>query len=490
MHRTDFPVPLTLSGEPTHADRPALTQQLESLLARWEEAREEGRDLRPEELCGLCPEMVEALRRRIAALGAPPLPETSLPPAAHPGRLSVPGYEILEELGKGGMGIVYKARQVQLKRLVALKMVRAGAWAGRHDQARFRIEAEAVAALQHANVVQIHEVGEHQGCPYMALEYVEGGSLAQRSVKPLPLRQAAQLVRDLARTMYAAHQRGIVHRDLKPANVLLTADGVPKITDFGLAKYVQQGEALAQTQSGVVLGTPSYMAPEQAAGKNSEVGPAADVYALGAILYELLTGRPPFQGATVLQTLHQVQSDEPVPPGRLQPRVPRDLEIICLKCLQKEPGRRYASADALAEDLRRFLTWEPITARPVGRAERLWRWCRLQPGRAVAVGLGLLGLAALAGVSLLALHLYQQQRHTREALARAEKDRGRLALEHGRRLCEQGDARGLLWLAKGLEWTRGDDELQKQLKEALARGCPCSGAGCPGRAVPDRIPQR
>jgi WD40 repeat protein len=301
------------------------------------------------------------------------------------------GYEILDELGRGGMGVVYKARQVQLQRVVALKMILAGSHAGTADLARFRTEAQAIARLQHANIVQIHEVGVHEGKPYFSLEFCGGGSLAQKiNGTPLAPKEAARLVETLARGMDAAHQKNIIHRDLKPANVLLLEDGTPKITDFGLAKKLDD---VGQTQSGAIMGTPSYMAPEQAGGKSTELGPAADIYALGAILYELLTGRPPFKASTPFDTILQVMTDDPVPPTQLQSKTPKDLETICLKCLQKEPGKRYADATALAEDLRRFQAGEPIQARPVGSWERTWRWCRRNPllaGSVTAVALSLL----------------------------------------------------------------------------------------------------
>jgi tetratricopeptide (TPR) repeat protein len=316
------------------------------------------------------------------------------PPVAAPGELpAVPGYEVLGELGRGGMGVVYQARHLSLQRVVALKMILSGGHAGPEELARFRAEAEAQARLQHPNIVQIYEVGEAGGRPYVALEYVDGGSLAQRLAgTPQPARPAAQLVETLARAVHHAHQCGLIHRDLKPANVLVTADGTPKVTDFGLAKRLDVGAG--PTRTGDVLGTPSYMAPEQAAGRGKEIAPATDVYALGAILYELLTGRPPFLAETPLETLVQVQSQEPVPPRRLQPKTPRDLETICLKCLQKEPRKRYADAEALADDLGRFLADRPIQARPVGQAGRLWRWCRRKP--AVAA----LGAALLLGVAV------------------------------------------------------------------------------------------
>jgi WD40 repeat protein len=310
---------------------------------------------------------------------------------------AVPGYEILGELGRGGMGVVYRARQIALNRTVALKMILAGGHAGAADLRRFRAEAEALAGLQHPNVVQVHEVGEHDGLAYFSLELCPGGSLAQRlKGTPLAPPEAARLVETLARAVHAAHQKGVVHRDLSPGNVLFAADGAPKVSDFGLAKRL---DGATRTASGAVMGTPSYMAPEQAAGRSKEVGPAADVYALGAILYECLTGRPPFKAASALDTLLQVLGDEPVAPRSLNARVPLDAETICLKCLHKEPARRYASALALAEDLRRFLAGEPIAARPVGAFERCRRWARRNPVVAALAAAVVLVLAAGVGVS-------------------------------------------------------------------------------------------
>ena len=240
--------------------------------------------------------------------------------------------------------------------------------------------------MKHPHIVPIYEIGEQGQLPYLALEFVEGGSLAQAmAVRPLAPDQAAGMVETLARAMDYVHQRGVVHRDLKPANVLLTAEGVPKITDFGLAKWLDTPSG-QQTQSGAVLGTPSYMAPEQARGQARLVGPATDVYALGAILYEMLTGRPPFHAATSQETVQQLLTEEPLPPSRLQPRVPRDLETICLKCLQKEPARRYAGAGALADDLRCFLDRKPIRARPTPSWERVAKWTRRRPAVAMLIG--------------------------------------------------------------------------------------------------------
>jgi len=337
-------------------------------------------------------------------------------PAEPVSTASPAGYEILGELGRGGMGVVYKARHLTLKRTVALKMVLTGSHAGAQELARFKSEAEAVARLQHPNIVQIFEVGEHNGLPFCALEYVEGGSLAHKvDGQPLPPSVAAGLVRTLAEAMHLAHSRNVIHRDLKPANVLLTADGVPKVTDFGLARQMDSDSG--QTQTGAVMGTPSYMAPEQASGQTHAAGPAADVYALGAILYACLTGQPPFKGASPLETMDMVRSREPEPPSRRQPRVPRDLETICLKCLAKEPEKRYASALELAEDLRRFQNGEPIHARPVGRLERTWRWCRRNPSMAaMAAVVVLLGLGGLGGI----LWQWRQAEEARgEAVAKA-----------------------------------------------------------------------
>ncbi|HZY87801.1 MAG TPA: serine/threonine-protein kinase [Gemmataceae bacterium] len=332
----------------------------------------------------------------------------------------VPDHEVVGVLGRGAMGVVYKARQVSLKRTVALKMVLPGRGAGEEELARFHTEAEAVARLQHPNVVQIFTVGLAEDGPYFTMELVEGGTLAARAAgTPWPPRTAAELVQTIARAMHHAHGRGILHRDLKPGNVLLTADGTPKITDFGLAKLFADPGA-GQTRSDALLGTPSYMAPEQAEAR-PDVGPAADTYALGAILYELLTGRPPFKGDTPLETLRQVTQTEPVPVLRLQPKVPRDLETICLKCLQKQPGKRYASAEALADDLGRLLAGVPIRGRPAGVGERAVKWARRQPALAALVALAALTLLGLAGAGW--WYAARESRHALEQSAlRGEAD--------------------------------------------------------------------
>jgi WD40 repeat protein len=348
--------------------------------------------------------------------------------------LAPPGYEVLGELGHGGMGVVYQARQVNADRLVALKMIRAGGHARPDELTRFRTEAEAIARLQHPHVVQVFEVGEYNGLPFFSLEFCPGGSLDKKLAgTPLPPQEATSLVEKVARGVQAAHEAQVLHRDLKPSNVLLAADGTPKVTDFGLAKKL---DAHGVTLPGVVMGTPSYMAPEQASGKGEELGPAADVYALGAILYECLTGRPPFRAATVLDTLRQVVSEEPVPPGQLNAQVPRDLETICLKCLQKEAAKRYASAAALADDLGRFRRGEPIIARPVGPVERAAKWVRRNPWVA-ALSTAVL-LVLVAGLTVFAWQygqtVEQKQRAENESLKNGElaNKNGELAIEEGK----------------------------------------------------------
>src|SRR5262245_57872303 len=372
----------------------SVEEQLEDLLLRWEELRDQGQTVTPEELCRDCPELLDELRRRVRVLlalepvldAAKTSPADTGPPASNrtvveglpppPPRLAaVPGYEILAELGRGGMGVVYKARQTGLGRVVALKMILAGALASPLERHRFRTEAEAIARLQHPNIVAVYETGEHEGRLFLSLEFCPGGSMAGRLAgAPLEPRQAAELVEQLARGVASAHAAGVIHRDLKPANVLLAegerprvsgpverpdrrADAaplaalLPKITDFGLARKLdQQGH----TATGAVMGTPSYLAPEQASGDRKQGGTAADVYALGAVLYECLTGRPPFAAATAFDTLTLVRTQEPVPPRSLQPKLPRDLETICLMCLRKDPAKRYQSAAGLADDLGRF----------------------------------------------------------------------------------------------------------------------------------------
>ncbi len=372
---------------------------------------------------------------------------------------SIPGSEILSELGRGGMGVVYKARQISLNRLCALKILLPRSHQCAESRARFLAEAGTIARLRHPNIVQIYGLGDHDGRPYFEMEYIEGGSLARRlDGTPWPPEPAARLVAVLACAIGDAHRQGIVHRDLKPANVLLADAETPKIVDFGLAKTLDADSGL--TQSGVFVGTPSYAPPEQVEGLVGTVGPAADIYALGAIFYHLLTGRPPFQAATVLGTLEQVKTAEPVPPSRLQPGLSRDAETICLKCLRKDPRQRYADAEDLAEDLERFLTGRAIQARPTGAAEHLHKWMRRRPAVALLS-------AAVVAVTVLGFTLVSWQWRRAEVKAAAASVAGEraqaarlvafdnqaeLSFHQALALCEQGEVgRGLLWLARSLE---------------------------------------
>ncbi len=328
-------------------------------------------------------------------------------------------YEVLEEVGRGGMGIVFKARQVDLNRIVALKIIRSPL-ATREELSRFRQEAVAAAQLEHPNIVTVHEISQHLGFPYLSFEFVSGGNLAERvAERPINANDAASFVQTLARAVAYAHGQGVVHRDLKPANILLTDDRQPKIADFGLAKLLTdlaeaEGGPSTLTQTGAVLGTPCYMSPEQVGGKPETVGPATDIYALGAILYEMLTGRPPFQGESTIETLEQIRHHEPTPPHRLRPRLRRDYDTICLKCLEKDPGRRYPSATALADDLARALAGRPIVARPVRFPERAAKWLYRQPAIAALIaGVIVVALAGATGVVL-------QWRRAEEGWRRAE----------------------------------------------------------------------
>ena len=308
---------------------------------------------------------------------------------------TVTGYDLLGELGRGGMGVVYKARHRKLNRTVALKMILDGLHASGEDMRRFQLEAEAVAKLQHPNIVEIYDVSEHEGRPYIALEFADGGTLDDKIAgKPQDAQDSAELVESLAGAMQLAHENDIIHRDLKPANILLTSEGIPRITDFGLAKRMDDDST--QTRSGSLLGTPSYMAPEQAGGKSDLIGPPADIYALGAILYHMLTGRPPFQAASLMDTIKQVLAEEPVAPRKMNPALAVDLETICLKCLEKDIHRRYETAAELGQDLNRFLAGEPILARPVSMVERSWKWAKRRP--AVA---GMISVSATALLVLL-----------------------------------------------------------------------------------------
>jgi serine/threonine-protein kinase len=425
----------------------------------------------PEEVCDTCPELLPEVRRRWrqmrlvdaelealfptpgthrdVAFKSPADIGTSLP--------RIPGYDVEAVLGFGGMGVVYRARHLRLNRRVALKMLVAGVYAGPHERARLQREAEAVASLHHSNIIQVHDVGDHEGRPYFTMELVEGGSLAHKLAgTPQPARAAAALAATLAGAMQVAHQGGIVHRDLKPANILLTADGIPKIADFGLARHLDGGPAL--TLSGARLGTPSYMAPEQVIGKPGAVGPAADIYALGALLYEMLTGRPPFRGETAMDTERQVVREDPVSPSRLNGKVPRDLETICLKCLHKAPQRRYPAAAALAEDLERFQRGLPVAARPAGLPQRTAKWVRRHPTAVVMAAAGLLLAALAVGGSL---WFAVQQAHRRDAVEADLRDLVRL--QEGARWAE---ARAALKRAEAQLDGGGPDDLRGRLGRA------------------------
>ena len=450
------------------------------VFALLEEILDSGKT--PEEVCSTYPDLLPEVRRRwqefclidgqIAEL-LPGLRSGSRAATAPPGAglPQIPGYDVEAVLGHGGMGVVFKARQLRLNRTVALKMALTGAFAGPHERERFQREAEAVAALRHANVVQIHDVGEADGRPYFSMEYVEGGSLAENlDGTPRPARDAAMLVATLARAVQAAHTSGVVHRDLKPGNVLLTVDGIPKISDFGLARKLSGDARL--TQTGAAVGTPSYMAPEQARGRPDAIGPAVDIYALGAILYELLTGRPPFRGATPADTVQLLLDHDAVRPSRLNGKLPADLETICLKCLHKEPQWRYVTAGALADDLDRFHRGEAIAARPEGALGRLIRSVRRRPALSAAVAVSVVLALVLAGGGLWLLsdraatvraaevdlaEMVQSLRDSAWARAAAARDRAKGRLRDGgpnrlRQLVDQG--RHDLDLASGLDAIR------------------------------------
>ncbi|MBX3745078.1 MAG: protein kinase [Verrucomicrobiae bacterium] len=371
-------------------------------------------------------------------------------------------YELVEEIGRGAMGVVYRARQVRLDRWVAVKLLLVGRFASPESARRFEREAQASGRLQHPNIVPTHDYGVCEGQPYISMDWIQGVNLSELiHNRPLAPRRAARQVMALARAVGYAHGQGILHRDLKPSNVVIDAQDQPHLTDFGLAKRL--GEALDLTLTGQALGSPNYMAPEQAAGRREAIGPAIDIYALGAILYHGLTGRPPFFADSVTSTLRQVQEMEPVPPRLLNPAVPRDLETVCLKCLEKLPGRRFASAEALADELERFLEGRPIRSRPVGLAARGVRWCRRHPGLAGLAGalgmlllvVGVLGAFAIGQASRArdAEHAERRQRQVAESLAEEQRERLlRSLLQTGRRALDDGDpAQALLWQVEALE---------------------------------------
>src|SRR6185437_3375286 len=417
---------------------------LDEVLASYLKGAQEGRAPARQMLFDSHPELASELaaffadQDHVERLAAP---LRTITPAPLTAGAMLGDYELLALIAQGGMGVVYRARQKSLQRIVAVKVLQAGPLASPEQAQRFQTEAESIASLDHPNIVPVYEVGVHEGMPYFSMKLFEGGSLADQRGRFLdePM-EAVRLLANVADAVQYAHDRGILHRDLKPANILLASGGhkppegkqteslrsplaslVPVVSDFGLAKRAAPRDNntntprddVALTVSGAIVGTPSYMAPEQAAGSRV-LTTAADVYGLGAILYELLTGRPPFKGDNLFDTLRRLQEEEPPSPRSLNPRIPRDLETICLKCLQKEPGRRYASSRDLARDLRHHLAGEPIEARPVGRLERLGRWCRRRP---VAAGTAL----AFVAVIVAAFILVEQKRRDAQESANAKE---------------------------------------------------------------------
>lgn len=505
-------------------------EQIQILLDRWEEYRERGEVITIEELCGDNPALLGEVKRHLQTLelmdgflardltAAAGLPEWTregqddlaatmivggttnhVSAGASP---TIPGYEILGELGRGGMGVVYKARQTALNRMVALKMVLAGACADASARARFVAEARAIAKLQHPHIVQVYDVGEYNGQPYFSMEFVEGGSLSQKLAGiPQSPDFAAETVLRLSRAMQVAHDRGIIHRDLKPANVLLAGPTTsrskspdqaggssskggtsaasspsssaamlnPKITDFGLAKEL--GAESGQTQSGDVLGTPSYMAPEQALGNIRDITAATDVYALGAILYELLCGRPPLRGRNAIETVRMVVSQEPAAPTTIVPQIPRDLETICLKCLQKEPAKRYSTADALGDDLQRFLNGEPIAARPISTTERLYRWCRRN--QVVASLMALVFIALCTGTVVSSYFAWQaSEKAESEGIAKraaqSEGERAKQSAEAAEKASKLAQERELQAIEAAKQETTAKNLAEQKQREATA----------------------
>ncbi|MCX6927820.1 MAG: WD40 repeat domain-containing serine/threonine protein kinase [Verrucomicrobia bacterium] len=387
-----------------------------------------------------------------------------------PARLAYFGdYELLEEIARGGMGVVYKARQVSLNRIVAVKMILAGQFAGKGATQRFKTEAEAAAHLRHPGIVGVHEVGQHEGFHYFSMDYIEGKNLNEIArAKPVPPRQAAEWVKAVAEAIHYAHEQGILHRDIKPSNILIDALDVPHVTDFGLAKQVQAHSEV--TVSGEVLGSPNYMPPEQAGGHQGEVGRASDVYSLGAVLYHLLAGRPPFVGQTMAETVNQVIHQEVMSPRVLNPSVPADLETICLKCLEKEPRCRYQSAQELGDELSRFLRDEPILARPASATEKAWRWCRRKPViAALAASLVLVFLLGLAGVLTQLRRVQAKSEELRHELAQ-------LRVLNGVQLMQAGDYfKSLLWFADALEIDKAipaRQEIHQMRIAAVLAQCP------------------
>ena len=418
-------------------------EQLQTVIAEYIRSSEAGRQPVRQDLLNQYPEFATELtqffaqRDQMNRLADPIRAFTDdLFQAVGPSRkLSYVGnYELLEEVARGGMGVVYKARQTTLGRIVAVKMIVSGRLATDDDIQRFQIEAQAAASLQHPNIVSIHEVGQHEGWHYFSMDYVEGRDLAKiLRENLLPAKQAAAYVRQMADAIHYSHQQGTLHRDLKPSNVLIDSHDQIRITDFGLAMRIEGDSDL--TRTGQIVGTPSYMPPEQAQGKRSVIGPGSDVYSLGAILYECLTGRPPFRADSVMKTIEQVIHLEAASPRLLNSGIPRDLETICLECLHKEPHRRYGTAQLLADDLGRYLRDEPILARPVSQLERVWRWTRRNPRIAALSAMVLMLIVSIAiGSSVGMLVIAEQKRQADiarcdEVIQRAEVERQKTLVE-------------------------------------------------------------
>jgi serine/threonine-protein kinase len=442
-------------GAPSDADR---KRRLERVIADYRAAADTGTPPDREALLAAQPDLAEDLRsffREYDRVGRLTSPGTTTAMTNAPAEPDLPpgtfiryfgDYGLLKELGRGGMGVVYKARQISLNRLVAVKMLKSDILASEDELRRFQNEAEAVAQLDHPHIVPIFEVGQHEGHRYFSMKLIGGDNLGKKLADyAADPKAVARLVAAVAEAVHHAHQRGILHRDLKPANILLDDRGQPHVSDFGLAKRVEGDSTLSE--SGAILGTPEYMAPEQASGRRGAVTTATDVHGLGAVLYALSTGRAPFRGGSVMDILQAVRERAPEPPTRLNRNVPRDLEIICLKCLEKDPARRYASAQALADDLRRYLAGEPIQARPVGRAERLWRWGLRNP---VVASLLVALVSASAGVTwqwLRAEHLLHQ----------SERQLTALSLNQALDLCDRGEAaQGMIKLSQTLRSAPAD----------------------------------
>jgi WD40 repeat protein/serine/threonine protein kinase len=420
---------LNENGETSRRDESGDTDPLDDVLADYLRAVERGETPDRDDLLARHLDLADELRQffanhdRMKHVAQPLCEATATHPASDTAaRIRYFGdYEVLEEIARGGMGVVFKARQVRLNRIVAVKMILSGQLASPEDVERFHTEAEAAAKLDHPGIVPIYEVGQHEGQHYFSMGFVDGQSLSTRVAQgPLPAREAAEILRTVANAVQYAHENGVVHRDLKPGNVLLDSHGQPRITDFGLAKLTESRSEL--TRTGQILGTPAYMPPEQAAAQASAVGHLSDIYSLGAILYCLLTGRPPFQAATPIETLLQVQKQEPVAPRQLNPTIPLDLDTIVLKCLEKSPARRYSTAQDVVEELQRFLDGRPIVARPVGSVERMWRWYRRNP--VVAGLMTTVAVSLLAGTAVSTYFAIESGRRANEnlVLARLEKD--------------------------------------------------------------------